>query len=254
MFSMDFPEMQADGIIRRRPVVTLLRSIQQLRAYASKLGHSRYIRASNATAKERANMRTIFLLSAIAILSACSDKSAAPAAPANTVSGTEALSMPAKDIPAPTASTPAPAPVPASKVLSAEGIGTIRFGIKLADAEQAAGKATLPEPFDPACSMVRFASLPKLRFMVEEGVITRADAEPGIENAVGVAVGDTLTQVRNKDPEAQVSTPKYDTNGHYLTFPSPDGRAAIILEESGGKVSKVRAGLQPAVAYVETCG
>lgn len=193
-------------------------------------------------------MRTIFVLGAIAILSACSDKPAAPAAPASTASGTEAPPMPAKDIPAPTAS------VPASKVLSAEGIGAIRFGMKLAEAEQAAGKATLPEPFDPACSMVRFASLPELRFMVEEGVVTRADAEPGVENALGVAVGDTLARIRDKHPDAQVSTHKYDKNGHYVSFPSPDGRAAIILEESGGKVSKVRAGLQPAVAYVETCG
>lgn len=197
-------------------------------------------------------MRKIFVLGAIAILSACSDKSATPATPANAASGTEAPSMHAKDVPAPTALTPAP--VLASKVLSAEGIGAIRFGMKLAEAEQAAGKATLPEPFAPICSMVRFASLPELRFMVEEGVVTRADAEPGVENAAGVAVGDTLAQVRDKHPEAQVSTHKYDKNGHYLSFPSPDGRAAIILEESGGKVSKVRAGLQPAVAYVETCG
>ncbi|GAB3380656.1 hypothetical protein GCM10027317_25830 [Massilia agri] len=249
MFSMDFSEMQADGIIRWRPVATLLRSIRQLRVYASNLGHSRYIRASNVTAKERPNMRKIFLLGAIAILSACSDKSAAPA---GTTSGNEAPSLPAQDIPAPTASTPAPAP--ASKVLSADGIGAIRFGMKLAEAEQAAGKATLPEPFDPVCSMVRFASVPKLRFMVEEGVVTRADAEPGVGNAVGVAVGDTLAQVREKHPDAQVSTHKYDKNGHYVTFPNADGKAAIILEESGGKVSKVRAGLQPAVAYVETCG
>lgn len=197
-------------------------------------------------------MRKIFLLGAIAILSACSDKPAAPAAPANTAGGSEAPSVPAQDIPAPTAPTSVPAP--ASNVLSAEGIGAIRFGMKLAEAEQAAGKATLPEPFDPVCSMVRFASLPKLRFMVEEGVVTRADAEPGVENAVGIAVGDTLAQVRNKHPEAQVSTHKYDKNGHYVTFTGSDGRAAIILEESGGKVSKVRAGRQPAVAYVETCG
>ena len=126
--------------------------------------------------------------------------------------------------------------------------------MSLAQAEQAAGKAALPEPFDPACSMVRFASLPKLRFMVEQDVVTRADAEAGVENAVGVAIGDTLAQVREKHPEAQVSTHKYDKNGHYVTFPTADGKAAIILEESGGKVTKVRAGLQPAVAYVETCG
>jgi len=138
--------------------------------------------------------------------------------------------------------------------LSADGIGAVRFGMSLAQAEQTAGKAALPEPFDPACSMVRFASLPKLRFMVEQDVVTRADAEAGVENAVGVAIGDTLAQVREKHPEAQLSTHKYDKNGHYVTFPTADGKAAIILEESGGKVTKVRAGLQPAVAYVETCG
>ena len=138
--------------------------------------------------------------------------------------------------------------------LSADGIGAVRFGMSLAQAEQTAGKAALPEPFDPACSMVRFASLPKLRFMVEQDVVTRADAEAGVENAVGVAIGDTLAQVREKHPEAQLSTHKYDKNGHYVTFPTADGKAAIILEESGGKVTKVRAGLQPAAAYVETCG
>jgi hypothetical protein len=196
-------------------------------------------------------MRRILLLSAIAILSACSDKPAAPAAPAGTAENGTPAAL-AKTEPAQVAATPSPTPI--SNVLSTEGIGAIRFGMKLAEAEQAAGKATLPEPFDPVCSMVRFASLPKLRFMVEDDVITRADAEPGVENAVGVAVGDTLAQIRDKHPDAKVSTHKYDKNGHYVTFPSPDSRAAIILEESGGKVTKVRAGLQPAVAYVETCG
>jgi len=125
----------------------------------------------------------------------------------------------------------------------------------LAQAEEAVGaKAERPEPVAPACSMVRFAVLPKLCFMVESDKVTRADAEPGVDNAVGVAVGDTLAQVREKHPAAEVSTHKYDKNGHNVTFPSADGKAAIILEESGGKAKNLRAGVQPAVAYVETCG
>jgi hypothetical protein len=139
--------------------------------------------------------------------------------------------------------------------LSAEGIGAIRFGMTLAEAEQAAGgKASLPEPFDQACSMVRFPALPKLRFMVEDDIVTRADADRGVDNAAGIAVGDSLAQLRSRHPGAEVSVHKYDANGHYVTLKSADGRAAIILEESGGKVTKVRAGLLPAVAYVETCG
>jgi len=194
-------------------------------------------------------MQRVLICGAIALLSACSEKSAPPGPHAETKISAEAPAAPA--IPAPAAAATAS---PTSTALSANGIGAVRFGMSLAQAEQAAGKAALPEPFDPACSMVRFASLPKLRFMVEQDVVTRADAEPGVENAVGIAVGDTLAQVRDKHPEAQVSTHKYDKNGHYVTFPTADGKAAIILEESGGKVTKVRAGLQPAVAYVETCG
>lgn len=178
-------------------------------------------------------MRHLLLLGTFALLGACSEKTAPPAAVA----------------------TKAPVAAPAPTVLSAEGIGALRFGMTLEQAEQALGsKAALPEPFDPACSMVRFAALDKLRFMVENGVVTRADAGPGVQNALGVSVGDTLAQVQASHPGAELTPHKYDTNGHYLTIPSTDGRAAIILEESGGKVTKLRAGLQPAVAYVETCG
>lgn len=197
-------------------------------------------------------MRTAIIFAAIALLGACSDKSVPPVASGRTTATTDSPAVPANK--APVQAAPPANTVTAPNGLSAEGIGALRFGMTLAQAEQAAGKATLPEPFDPVCSMVRFASLPKLRFMVEDGVVKRADAEPGVENAAGVAVGDALAQVRERHPEAEVSTHKYDKNGHYVTFPSADGRAAIILEESGGKVTKVRAGLQPAVAYVETCG
>ncbi|WP_288380924.1 hypothetical protein [uncultured Massilia sp.] len=197
-------------------------------------------------------MQKILVLAAIALLSACSDKSAPPATSSAPAATAVTPAAPPNETPVQAASPASPAPAP--NALSAQGIGAVRFGMTLAEAEAAAGKATLPEPFDPVCSMVRFASLPKLRFMLEENVVKRADAEAGVENAVGVAVGDTLAQVRDKHPEAQVSTHKYDKNGHYVTFPTADGKAAIILEESGGKVTKVRAGLQPAVAYVETCG
>jgi len=176
-------------------------------------------------------MRTIVYLGVLALLGACSDRAAPPVAPAS----------------APVTST-------ASTSLSASGIGPIRFGMTLAQAEAAtASKASLLQAFDPACSMVRFPTLPALRFMVEEGVVTRADAEPGVGNTLGVAFGDTLAQVRSKHPNAEVSVHKYDPAGHYVTFPGTDGRSAIILEESGGKVTRIRAGLQPSVAYVETC-
>ena len=181
-------------------------------------------------------MRTSLLLGMIALLGACTERAPLPAAP----------------------STPSTAAADghtaAASKLSAEGIGAIRFGMTLDQAQQAIGaKASLPQPFDPGCGMVRFAGLPKLRFMVENGIVTRADAEPGVDNALGIAFGDPLATVRAGHPEVRVTRHKYDENGHYVSFPSADGRAAIILEETGGKVTAMRAGLQPAVAYVEKC-
>ncbi|MEX5748937.1 hypothetical protein [Massilia sp. X63] len=189
-------------------------------------------------------MRKHFMLAVVALLSACTDKNVPPAAQGN--AGTVPVTAPA--------AAPAPSSPSAPDMLSAEGFQAVRFGMQLAEAEQAVGgKAILPEPFDPVCSMVRFDALPGLRFMLEHGVVTRADAGPGLASALG-RIGDTLEQVRRAHPEVHVSVHKYDANGHYLSLPSADGRSAIILEESGGKVTKMRAGLQPAVSYVETCG
>lgn len=186
-------------------------------------------------------MRKIILSALVILVSACAEKAAPPSAPAPSSAAR--------------ADTPAAPKPEASNVLSDAGIGAIRFGMTLAQAEQATeAKASLPEPFDPACSMVRFPALPKLRFMVENGTITRADADAGVENALGISVGDSLEKIRSSHPEATVGPHKYEANGHYVTVPSADGGAAIILEVVGDKVTKIRAGLQPAVAYVETCG
>jgi hypothetical protein len=207
-------------------------------------------------------MRHFVLLGTIALRSACSDRAAPPAATTEAQAVVPAQAPEARSTDAglvdPASRTTAGAQAPSdetSNLLSADGVGAVRFGMTLAQAEAATGdKASLPAPFDPACSMVRFPALPKLRFMVEEGIVTRADAEAGVGNAMGIAVGDTLAQVRAEHPEAKVTAHKYEADGHYVSFPSADGGAAIIAEESGGKVTRVRAGLQPAVAYVETCG
>ncbi len=184
-------------------------------------------------------MRHILLLAALALLSACTERTPAP------VKGTDAGS----------ASIPTPrAALEAAPRLSDAGFGPIRFGMLLPQAEAVAGKASLPQSFDPACSMVRFATLPGLRFMVESGTITRADADPGVPNVLGLAVGDTLAQLRARYPDAQVAPHKYVEDGHTISIPSADGSAAIVLEEEGGKLTRIRAGRQPAVAYVETCG
>lgn len=171
------------------------------------------------------------MLAALALLGGCSGR--AP------VQGPQAAAAPARDV---------------APLLGDAGIGPIRFGMTLAQAQAAAGGKAAPRPADPACSMLRFASLPGVRFMVENGTVTRADADPGTGNVLGIAVGDTMERVRASYPNVKVSRHKYLEGGHVLTFPSADGGAAIVMEVEGGKVARIRAGRQPAVAYVETCG
>ena len=146
-------------------------------------------------------------------------------------------------------------PVEASPpVLSADRYGPVKFGASLADVESTVGsKARELGTKDPACHSVRFASLPGVRFMVENDIVTRADAGPGIANELGLAPGDTLATATARHPALHVGPHKYEPGGHYLTMKSPDGRSAIVMEEDGKAITKIRAGLLPSVSYVEGC-
>jgi hypothetical protein len=169
-------------------------------------------------------------------------------------SDTPAASAP--DSTAAPASTPSATP-PASAstpTLSTQGYGKLRFGDTLAATETSLGeKAQQLGENDPACSSVRFKALPGARFMVEKGVITRADADTGTPNDAGIKVGDTLAQARDKAPSLQVGPHKYLPEGHYLSIRGAQPNAAIVIEEDGKAVTKIRAGLEPSVNYVEVC-
>src|SRR6185503_13996578 len=117
-------------------------------------------------------------------------------------------------------------------VLSPAAYGPITFGARLEDIEKALGPRLDPErPLDPGCSYVRFKTLPGVRFMVEGGIITRADAEAGVSNTLNIEVGASLDSIRKARPEARIAPHKYDPEGHYVTFSSPDSGAAIVMEE-----------------------
>ena len=147
-----------------------------------------------------------------------------------------------------------PAPIKATPLLSAQGYGPVLFGAKLDATEQLLGEQGKPlGANDPACSSVRFDKLTGVRFMVENGVITRADADAGTPNELGLAVGETLEQARKKHPEIVIGPHKYVPEGHYLTARGPDAKSAIVMEEDGKRITKIRAGLEPAVSYVEGC-
>ncbi|MES2189893.1 MAG: hypothetical protein V4454_07210 [Pseudomonadota bacterium] len=91
--------------------------------------------------------------------------------------------------------------------------------------------------------------------MVEEGVVTRADAhdDQSVKNSANLRVGMSLGSVKRLHPKIQIKPHQYDENGHYLILESDDKKRAIVAEEIDGKVAEVRAGLNPSVGYVEGC-
>lgn len=183
-------------------------------------------------------MRTSIGMAIIIALAACQQKNAPPS---------HAASPP----------VPAPAIAPAKVqelMLSAGAIGPVAFGAPLPQVETKLGQALrLDQADNPECSYVAFAAVPKVRFMVEKGVITRADVEPEIANTAGVRVGDTEDQLKGKIPGLKPQAHKYVQGGHVFTVPG-DSQTALLIETDGNKVTSIRAGLQPAVSYVEGCG
>jgi hypothetical protein len=140
-----------------------------------------------------------------------------------------------------------------AQVLLPSGYGDIRFGEKLIVVEARLKEKASPEKREFACDFVKFKKYPGLSFMVEDGIVTRADAAPEVKNVAGVAVGASMASVKKRFPHVRIDPHKYDEEGHYLVLPTPDGKAALLFEEGGGMVTDVRAGLEPSVEYVEGC-
>jgi hypothetical protein len=140
-------------------------------------------------------------------------------------------------------------------VLSPGSLGSVLFGSQLHDVEAMLGER-MPEPAnedETGCRFVAFKAFPKARFMVENGIVTRADVDADVANSLGVAVGTRMQDVLESRPAVQVRPHKYDPDGYYLVFSAPDHEAAVVMEVGNGRVTRIRAGLEPSVEYVEGC-
>jgi hypothetical protein len=128
-------------------------------------------------------------------------------------------------------------------VLRSAGVGPVTFGQTLAEAERAAGAKAAEPATDAACRYVEFGSLPGVRFTVEDGVVTRADAGPGVRNALGVQLGDTTDSVVALYPEVAMRRSGASLGGTDLVLADPGGHYAIVMQAAGNKVIAIRAGL-----------
>jgi hypothetical protein len=155
---------------------------------------------------------------------------------------------------------PAEAQAPGSWTVTPAGVGPVRFGMTVANARAALRDSLAGVPADGSCVLVAPPGTPAgVTLMVENGQVVRADVESEtIATDHGARVGHSEVVVKERYGDSLVSTPhKYDEKGRYLTFvpPGPDGsRLRVIFETDGIRVKSYRAGILPAVEYVERCG
>jgi hypothetical protein len=141
----------------------------------------------------------------------------------------------------------------APPTLSPEGYGVIRFGMTLAAGEKAVGQRTRERRSQESCQYVSFRKLPGIYFMVEKGVVVRADTDKNLRNSLGARIGMDIRQIAARHPEVTPAVKDDFTDTLIYQFKAPDRDASIALYTDNGKVTNMWAGISPAYSYEEGC-
>ena len=196
-----------------------------------------------------------------ALLCACgSDGGAGKNGAGDTVAAAPAAPAAPAAAPSPTPAAPADSVVdPARWVLRADGVGPVRVGMTVAEANQAVSGGLDRTTGLEQCDYVRPKQGPAgVSLMVVDGRIARVDVRDSarVSTVAGVLPGESEARVREAYPGVRVQPHKYDERGHYMIVipgaPS-DTLHRIVFETDGSKVTSMRGGLFPTVEFVEGC-
>lgn len=156
---------------------------------------------------------------------------------------------------------------PAFPALTAEGLGKGVLGMTTQELREAglAPFKVLNVETERGCSYVHgtgSAGSPgsDVYYMLIDRRLVRIDVRkaaagnPPTLTAEGVGVGaleEDVLKIYGKN--TTIEPHKYDENGHVLVVHSNDPARGLIFETSQGKVTSFRAGLYPALGFVEGC-
>jgi hypothetical protein len=153
------------------------------------------------------------------------------------------------------------APLPARESaeawrVSERGVGPVRVGMSVNEAEAALGAPLLRPRSLADCAYVRPSQGPAgLSFMVVQGRIARIDVDSAtVATTAGARVGDSEARVRALYGERLIVSPHKYVEGHYLTVTPRDTGHRVVFETDGQRVTRYRAGRLPEVKWVERCG
>jgi lysophospholipase L1-like esterase len=153
---------------------------------------------------------------------------------------------------------PAPRPDPSVWTVTPTGIGPLRAGMSVAEARSVLGADFAVDDSAGSCQQVPLTGLPgRVLAMVVDGRVVRVEVRAGpVATSAGARVGDSEARIDSLYAGRVRMEPHKYTEGHDLVVTSEvaaDSSNWLIFETDGGKVLQYRAGLVPAVAWIEGC-
>jgi hypothetical protein len=179
------------------------------------------------------------------------------AASACAVKTEKAADTAAGPAPAPADTSRAPSPRPPDMTVTEYGIGPIRAGMTVAQANAAIGGGfAAPKGGTSGCTYAVLTKAPRgLWVMLQDGRVARVEVRSGsIATSTGARTGDTESRIETLYPRVAVTPHKYVAGGNYLTVMGSDPTNRIVFETDGSKVTTFRSGRTPEVENVEGCG
>lgn len=161
---------------------------------------------------------------------------------------------PAQNPPPPPVPAPADTPNTTTWTVTAAGLGPLRAGQTIAQANTAVGGG-----FSGSTANCTYAVWPKapagVAVMLANGRVARVEVRSGsTATSAGARIGDSEARINSLYAGRVTSSPhKYNPGGHYLTV-TGGGANRIIFETDGSSVTNYRAGRTPEVEQVERCG
>jgi hypothetical protein len=147
----------------------------------------------------------------------------------------------------------------ATSKLAINGIGPIRVGMTIQEAEASARTRLISEErSEETCWYVKPQGGPRdISFMVIDGQIARVDISGNspITTVSGARIGDSEDRIKSLYA-VRITPHEYVQGGHYLTFvpnDTSDRQYRMVFETDGKRVKLIRSGRLPEVEYIEGC-
>ncbi len=152
-------------------------------------------------------------------------------------------------------------PINDTTPLDIDGLGPIKIGMKVKDAEKASGiKIKIENDLgDASCMYAHPAKgFDGLSFMISKGWIARIDIADKATNktAAGAHIGSTEAEIKQLYPKPMKITNEHYGDDYYLTVASADPKQKTlryVFVTENGKVTGFRSGREPEVEYTEGC-